>query len=89
MQSFSGILFLSGGDEGNRRQKAVPNVSKKSPKHVTFTTAAIELLPSPSLKAWASSAHNLPIIQEAAKASIKNKRSPQDFATYLTLVAMG
>jgi F0F1-type ATP synthase membrane subunit c/vacuolar-type H+-ATPase subunit K len=43
------------------------------------------------MREWASSAHNLPIVTKMAVAAIaKNPRTkPADFATYLTLVAMG
>jgi hypothetical protein len=60
-------------------------------KATKFTTAAIAAIQSPSIRAWASSPHNLPIITEmAAQALSKNpKAKPQDFATYLTLTAMG
>jgi hypothetical protein len=56
-----------------------------------FTTAAIAAIQSPSMREWASSAHNLPIVTKMAVAAIaKNPRTkPADFATYLTLVAMG
>lgn len=56
-----------------------------------FTKAAIAAIQSPSMREWASSAHNLPIITEMAKSALsKNpKATSQEFATYLTLVAMG
>lgn len=57
--------------------------------NAAFTTATINLLPSTSLKAWAQTAHNLPLIKAAAKAAQAKGQTPQDLATYLTVVAMG
>lgn len=61
------------------------------PTAAKFTTTAIAAIQSPSIREWASTARNLPIITEMAKAAItKNpKAKPEDFATYLTCVAMG
>lgn len=56
-----------------------------------FTSEAIGLIQSESIRAWASSAHNLPILRRFAAATLaKNPEAkPADFATYLTLLAMG
>lgn len=56
-----------------------------------FTTAAIAAIQSPSIREWAQTAHNLPLITEMAQAAItKNpKLEPERFATYLLTVAMG
>jgi hypothetical protein len=62
-----------------------------SSKADTFAVSAIALIQSESIRTWARSAHNLPIIQQmAAETLAKNpKATLEDFACYLTLVAMG
>lgn len=60
-------------------------------KATKFTTAAIAAIQSPSMREWASSARNLPIITEMAKSALsKNpKADPERFACYLTTIALG
>lgn len=62
-----------------------------STKPVRFVESAIALIESPSIQEWARTAHNLPIITKMAYiATTRNpKTKPQDFATMLTLTAMG
>lgn len=57
-----------------------------------LTKDAIKLIQSVSMREWASSAHNLPIITQMAALAIKNnggKADPTAFSTYLTLAALG
>jgi len=62
-----------------------------STKTSAFLTTSLNLIASESIRAWAQSAHNLPIITKMASAALtKNpKADPQGFATYLTTLAMG
>jgi hypothetical protein len=57
----------------------------------TFFTLTVGLIESASIKEWAQSAHNKPIIITAITAKLQRdpKAKPRDFATYLTLCAMG
>lgn len=56
-----------------------------------FAESAIALIESDSIREWARSARNLPIITKMAFIAISRnpKAKPQDFATALTLAAMG
>lgn len=62
-----------------------------STKADRFAQTAIALIESESIREWARSAHNLPIITKMAHIAITRdpKAKPQDFATMLTLTAMG
>ena len=51
-----------------------------------FTLSSIALIESVSMRDWALGTHNLPIIIKMASTY---KGSRQNFATYLTSVAMG
>lgn len=64
-------------------------MSEQSPE--SFTRAAVALIQSESLRAWATSARNLPIVHQlAAKMLAKDPAlDPQTLATYLTVIAMG
>ena len=56
-----------------------------------FVESAIALIESESIQAWARSDHNLPIITKMAFIAITRNPAakPQDFATMLTVTAMG
>lgn len=56
-----------------------------------FTKAAIAAIQSTSMREWASSAHNLPIITKMAETALSKdpKAEPERFATYLTCIALG
>jgi hypothetical protein len=57
----------------------------------TFLATALSQVQSESIRKWATSAKNAPIIREMVLNYIAEKNAPQPghFATYLTLVAMG
>jgi hypothetical protein len=69
------------------------NTVKMTVTHSTtyFVRAAIAAIESKSMQAWAQTPHNLPIIRQMAKEARKRnpKLTPQYFAAYLTVVAMG
>lgn len=54
-----------------------------------FLTAALEKVESKSIREWATSTHNYPIILKMAAKPAKAGEDPTRFATYLVCVAMG
>lgn len=58
---------------------------KKLDAYVAAVLAAIE---SKSIRAWASSEHNAPIVRKLAASEI-GKTKPEDLATFLVITAMG
>lgn len=57
----------------------------------TLYTYALKHIQSDSIREWAQTAHNKPIIIKMAKEAVKKnpQAKPEDFATYLNLCAMG
>jgi len=58
---------------------------KKLDAYVAAVLAAIE---SNSIRAWAASEHNAPIVRKLAASEI-GKTKPADLATFLVITAMG
>lgn len=54
-----------------------------------FLSAALAAIESRSIRAWASSEHNAPIVLEMAKAAVAKKSKPEALAAYLVCLAMG
>jgi len=54
-----------------------------------FFEQAVSLVESASIRKWATSEHNQPIFLEIAGKAIENKKSPEDFTTFIILQAIG
>lgn len=62
-------------------------MSKMTPE--AFLDAALKHVESASIRAWATTDHNKPIVLKMAANSVEKNTNPQYFATYLVCCAMG
>lgn len=53
-----------------------------------FIAASLGAIESRSIRAWAQTAHNAPIVREMAERAFHLKHEPERFAAYLVCVAM-
>jgi hypothetical protein len=53
-----------------------------------FVAASLAAIESRSIRAWAQTEHNAPIVREMAERAFKLKHEPARFAAYLVCVAM-
>ena len=97
MRAHTDKLLLPRRRTGEEKQGAVspcptprrpPSPSPPSTNH--FLKAVFAAIQSESIRAWAQTPHNAPIVKQMAKEALKKNPNltPQYFATYLTTVAM-
>lgn len=54
-----------------------------------YLDQALTLVESTSIREWANTAHNRPILETMAQGAIDKGSDPERFAAYLVCVAMG
>jgi hypothetical protein len=65
-------------------------MTKATKKEVrAYVTTALEAIESKSIREWATTKHNAPLIEKLALGALNHGTEPKRFATYLVCVAMG